>query len=54
MITVPAGRSSEEITVERRVDTVIIRQGSNVVMLDEYYVLGLREALALGRRRDHL
>lgn len=40
------------IEVERRVDTVIIRQGENVISLDEWYVKGLRETLYALAPRD--
>lgn len=44
-ITTSAGACHPEIEVERRVDTVIIRQGDSMIQLDEWFVKGLRESL---------
>jgi len=55
MIAVSAGRNTlayPEIQLERRVDTVIIRQGDNEISLDEWYVKPLREALFILAPRE--
>lgn len=43
--TVSAGACHSPISVERRVDTVILRQGDSVIQLDEWYTKSLREGI---------
>lgn len=42
---VHAGASHSGITLERRVDTVILTQDGQTIQLDEWHVKALREAL---------
>lgn len=44
-LIVYAGASYPHITLERRVDTVILEQDGQRIQLDEWHVKALREAL---------
>ena len=55
IIEVQAGSDQNNyppLVIERRVDTVVIRQGNREISLDEWYVKGLREALYALAPRD--
>lgn len=52
LFTVHAGAGRPEITLERRVDTVILMQDGQMIEIDEWHVKTLREALYALAPRD--